>query len=705
MELKEVRIGELDQYLFGQGTHYDIYKKLGAHVATNEGKKGVYFAVWAPHAAQVHVVGDFNDWEENEKYEMTCVGGIGIYEVFVEGIGVGELYKFLITTKDGRKLYKADPYGNQAEFRPGTASRVTDISKLKWADARWIKAREKKNVDEMPMAIYEVHPGSWRKHPATEEDPDGFYNYREFAHELTEYVKDMGYTHVELMGIAEHPFDGSWGYQVIGYYAPTARYGTPEDFQYMVNYFHKNGIGVILDWVPAHFPKDAAGLADFDGEALYEYADPRKGEHPDWGTKVFDYAKNEVKNFLIANALYWVEQFHIDGLRVDAVASMLYLDYGRSAGNWVPNIYGENKNLEAIEFFKHLNTVVTGRNHGTMIIAEESTAWPRVTGKPEDGGLGFTMKWNMGWMHDFLDYMKLDPYFRSYNHNKMTFSMTYAFSEKYVLVLSHDEVVHMKGSMINKMPGEYDDKFANLKAGYSFMLGHPGKKLLFMGQDFAQFREWSEARELDWYLLAEEKHVQMKNYVRELLHLYQDSPALYQTDDNWEGFEWINADDSDRSIFSFVRHSKDGKNNLLFVVNFTPVERPDYRVGVPQSGSYKLVLNSDEARFGGTGTKRAASYRSRKGDYDGKPYSIGYSLPAYGVAVFQYEKKEPAAKKPAARKTTAKKSTAVKSTEPAKAETEAKKTVTKKATTRKSTASAKTEPAKEKTTSKNENTE
>ncbi len=699
MELKEVRIGELDQYLFGQGTHYDIYKKLGAHVATNEGKKGVYFAVWAPHAAQVHVVGDFNDWEENEKYEMTCVGGIGIYEVFVEGIGVGELYKFLITTKDGRKLYKADPYGNQAEFRPGTASRVTDISKLKWADARWIKAREKKNVDEMPMAIYEVHPGSWRKHPATEEDPDGFYNYREFAHELTEYVKDMGYTHVELMGIAEHPFDGSWGYQVIGYYAPTARYGTPEDFQYMVNYFHKNGIGVILDWVPAHFPKDAAGLADFDGEALYEYADPRKGEHPDWGTKVFDYAKNEVKNFLIANALYWVEQFHIDGLRVDAVASMLYLDYGRSAGNWVPNIYGENKNLEAIEFFKHLNTVVTGRNHGTMIIAEESTAWPQVTGKPEDGGLGFTMKWNMGWMHDFLDYMKLDPYFRSYNHNKMTFSMTYAFSEKYVLVLSHDEVVHMKGSMINKMPGEYDDKFANLKAGYSFMLGHPGKKLLFMGQDFAQFREWSEARELDWYLLAEEKHVQMKNYVRELLHLYQDSPALYQTDDNWKGFEWINADDSDRSIFSFVRHSKDGKNNLLFVVNFTPVERPDYRVGVPQSGSYKLVLNSDEARFGGTGTKRAASYRSRKGDYDGKPYSIGYSLPAYGVAVFQYEKKEPAAKKPAARKTTAKKSTAVKSTEPEKAETEAKKTVTKKATTRKSTASAKTEPAKEKTTS------
>ena len=672
MELKEVRIGELDQYLFGQGTHYDIYKKLGAHLATNEGKKGVYFAVWAPHAAKVHVVGDFNEWEEREAYEMTRVGEIGIYEIFVEGIGVGELYKFLITTSDGRKLYKADPYGNQAEFRPGTASRVTDISRLKWADARWLKARGKQNVDEIPMAIYEVHPGSWRKHPVTEEDPDGFYNYREFAHELTEYVKDMGYTHVELMGIAEHPFDGSWGYQVIGYYAPTARYGTPEDFQYMVNYFHKNGIGVILDWVPAHFPKDAAGLADLDGQALYEYADPRKGEHPDWGTKVFDYAKNEVKNFLIANALYWVGQFHIDGLRVDAVASMLYLDYGRSAGNWVPNIYGENKNLEAIEFFKHLNTVVTGRNHGTMIIAEESTAWPQVTGRPEDGGLGFTMKWNMGWMHDFLDYMKLDPYFRSYNHNKMTFSMTYAFSEKYVLVLSHDEVVHMKGSMINKMPGEYDDKFANLKAGYSFMMGHPGKKLLFMGQDFAQFREWSEARELDWYLLAEEKHVQMKEYVKELLHLYQGSPARYETDDNWEGFEWVNADDSERSIFSFIRHSKDGKNNLLFVVNFTPVERPEYRVGVPQSGSYKLVLNSDEARFGGSGEKRASSYRSKKGVCDNKPYSIGYSLPAYGVAVFQYEKKDKTVKKATARKNAVKKETTARKTSAAK-KTAAKK--------------------------------
>ena len=630
MELKEVRIGELDQYLFGQGTHYDIYKKLGAHLATNEGKKGVYFAVWAPHAAKVHVVGDFNEWEEREAYEMTRVGEIGIYEIFVEGIGVGELYKFLITTSDGRKLYKADPYGNQAEFRPGTASRVTDISHLKWTDARWLKAREKQNVDEIPMAIYEVHPGSWRKHPVTEEDPDGFYNYREFAHELTEYVKDMGYTHVELMGIAEHPFDGSWGYQVIGYYAPTARYGTPEDFQYMVNYFHKNGIGVILDWVPAHFPKDAAGLADFDGQALYEYADPRKGEHPDWGTKVFDYAKNEVKNFLIANALYWVEQFHIDGLRVDAVASMLYLDYGRSAGNWVPNIYGENKNLEAIEFFKHLNTVVAGRNHGTMIIAEESTAWPQVTGRPEDGGLGFTMKWNMGWMHDFLDYMKLDPYFRSYNHNKMTFSMTYAFSEKYVLVLSHDEVVHMKGSMINKMPGEYDDKFANLKAGYSFMMGHPGKKLLFMGQDFAQFREWSEARELDWYLLNEKPHQDLQEFVKTLLHMYTKYPALYAGDNDPDGFEWINADDAYRSIFSLVRKSPTKRNNLLFIVNFTPVDRPDYRVGVPKKKQYKLIMNEHGL------LEKPEVFKAEAQECDHREFSFDYPLPGYGVAVFTY---------------------------------------------------------------------
>lgn len=662
MELKEIRIGELDQYLFGQGTHYDIYNKLGAHLASDGKKKGVYFAVWAPHAVKVNVVGDFSDWNE-EAYEMKRVGEIGIYELFVEGIGVGEKYKYLITTADGRKLYKADPYGNHAEYRPGTASKVADISNLKWSDARWLTKREKTDLKKAPMSIYEVHPGSWMKHPATEENPEGFYNYREFAHAVTDYVKKMGYTHVELMGIAEHPFDGSWGYQVTGYYAPTSRYGTPLDFQYMVNYLHKNDIGVILDWVPAHFPKDACGLADFDGQACYEYADPRKGEHPDWGTKVFDYAKTEVKNFLIANALFWIEKFHIDALRVDAVASMLYLDYGRQDGQWVPNQYGGHENLEAIEFFKHLNSVVLGRNKGTMVIAEESTAWPKVTETPENGGLGFSMKWNMGWMHDFLDYMKLDPYFRSYNHNKMTFSMTYAFSENFVLVLSHDEVVHLKCSMINKMPGEYEDKFANLKAGYAYMIGHPGKKLLFMGQEFAQFQEWSEARELDWYLLAEEKHQQMQNYVSALLHLYKEDPALYSMDDSWDGFEWINADDNTRSIFSFIRHSEDGKSNLVFVINFTPVARTDFRLGVPQAGSYRLVLNSDDAQFGGSGAERPKSYRAKKGECDGKPYSIGYDLPPYGIAVFRYAKKDPEAKKTTAVKktsTTKKASTAKK---------------------------------------------
>ncbi len=566
---------------------------------------------------------------------MTRLEPSGIYEGFVVGAKVGMLYKFFIKTKDGRGLYKADPFANYAEQRPGTASRITDITKLRWSDAAWMEARKQRDNDSLPVSIYEVHPGSWKKHPHGE-DEDGFYNYREFAKSLAEYVKEMGYTHVELMGIAEHPFDGSWGYQVTGYYAPTSRYGTPEDFAYMVNYLHKQKIGVILDWVPAHFPRDAHGLEEFDGGCVYEYADPKKGEHPEWGTKVFDFGKSEVKNFLIANALYWVEHFHIDGLRVDAVASILYLDYGRENGQWTPNIYGGNKNLEAIEFFKHLNSVVLGRNHGAMMIAEESTAWPKVTGKPEEDGLGFSHKWNMGWMNDFLEYMKLDPYFRKWNHNKMTFSMTYAYAEKYILVLSHDEVVHLKCSMINKMPGLYDDKFANLRAGYAYMLGHPGKKLLFMGQEFAQLQEWSEARELDWYLLAEDKHQQMQNYVKALLHLYKKTPALYDADQDPCGFEWINADDADRSIFSFVRHSKDGKSNLLFVINFTPVARPDYRVGVPKRKQYRLVLDGDAAEFGGNTTERPVVYKAVKSECDGREYSFAYDLPAYGIAIFKF---------------------------------------------------------------------
>ena len=630
-----LKITEMDRYLFGQGTHYEIYKLMGAHPTKQKGKDGVYFAVWAPRAQEVAVVGDFNGWDPNKNI-MKCDNDMGIYQLFIPGVKSGDLYKFCITSPSGELLYKADPYANYAEKRPGNASRVYDITNFKWNDSVWMKNRQNYDVNKNAMSIYEVHPGSWRKHPQNEHDEDGFYNYRELAHSLAEYVKDMGYTHVELMGIAEHPFDGSWGYQVTGYYAPTSRYGTPDDFQYFVNYMHKNKIGVILDWVPAHFPKDAHGLADFDGTPTYEYADPRKGEHPDWGTKVFDYEKNEVKNFLIANALFWMEQYHIDGLRVDAVASMLYLDYGRENGQWVPNKYGENKNLEAIEFFKHLNTVVLGRNKGTVMIAEESTAWPKVTAHPEEGGLGFSLKWNMGWMHDFLEYMKLDPYFRQYNHHKMTFSLTYAYSENYVLVLSHDEVVHLKCSMINKMPGLGQDKIENLKVGYSYMLGHPGKKLLFMGQEFGQYQEWSEARELDWYLTAESSHRELRDYVKELLKMYKKYPALYATDHTEGAFEWINADDASRSIYSFIRKSPTGRNNLLFVINCTPVARDDYRVGVPKKKQYRLVLNSKDPKFGGNVPVEKTVYMAQKKECDGREFSFAYPLPAYGVAVFTY---------------------------------------------------------------------
>ncbi len=631
---KEIGLGfitELDRYLFGQGTHYKIFEKLGAHPKTYKGKAGMYFAVWAPHAKAVGVVGDFNGWDPDAA-PMSPLADSGIYEAFIPGVGLGELYKFAITTQEGMILFKADPYAVHAEFRPGTASITEDITGFKWDDAAWMETRKKADPVKSPMAVYEVHLGSWRKKDRPQKE--GYYTYMEAAHELADYVKKMGYTHVELMGIAEHPYDGSWGYQVTGYYAPTSRYGTPKEFMYFVNYLHKKGIGVILDWVPAHFPKDAHGLADFDGQPLYEYADPRKGEHPDWGTKVFDYSKNEVKNFLIANALYWVENFHVDGLRVDAVASMLYLDYGRSDGNWVPNKYGENKNLEAIEFFRHLNSVLTGHLTGAMMIAEESTAWPGVTKPPEEGGLGFTFKWNMGWMHDFLEYMKLDPYFRKFNHNKMTFGITYATSENYILTLSHDEVVHLKCSMINKMPGLNGDKFANLKAGYTFMMGHPGKKLLFMGQDFGQYHEWDEKVSLDWYLADEPLHKDLQKYYSDLLHVYQKYPALWQLDSDWNGFQWINANDGDRSIFSFIRRDATGKKNLLFVINFTPVARDDYRVGVPKSGTYSLILDSEHGLY--KRGEHAFSARSRKSECDGQPYSFAYPLPAYGAAIFKF---------------------------------------------------------------------
>ncbi len=623
-------ISEMDRYLFGQGTHYEIYEKLGAHPMTLDGKRGVYFAVWAPHATSVSLVGDFNNWEP-ESHPMTLLETSGIYEIFVPGLKEGNLYKFAIVTQTGKLLFKADPYARSAEFRPGTASAVASDTPYKWSDSAWLQKRRTTNPREAAMSIYEVHLGSWRK--KDREEKNGFYTYREAAVELAEYVKDMGYTHVELMGIAEHPFDGSWGYQVTGYYAPTSRYGTPEDFQYFVNYLHKKGIGVILDWVPAHFPRDAHGLADFDGQALYEYADPRKGEHPDWGTKVFDYGKHEVSNFLIANALYWVDKFHVDGLRVDAVASMLYLDYGRKDGEWIANQYGGNQNLEAIEFFRHLNSIMASRGQGAMVIAEESTAWPLVTHDPKDGGLGFTFKWNMGWMHDFLEYMKLDPYFRKFNHNKMTFGLTYFNSENFILVLSHDEVVHLKCSMLNKMPGYFPDKFANLKAGYTYMMGHPGKKLLFMGQDFGQLHEWDEKVSLDWYLTEEELHSDLQHYVRDLLHIYQKYPALYESDDDWDGFQWINANDGDRSIFSFVRYAKNKRKSLLFVCNFTPMERPEYRVGVPKRGNYTLLLDNGHGAYA---PSECPVFRAVKKECDGQPFSISLPLSAYGTAILRF---------------------------------------------------------------------
>ena len=624
-------IGELDRYLFGEGRHYQLYHKLGAHPYTYRGQDGYYFAVWAPHAAAVSLVGDFNAWNPDAT-PMKPVADSGIYELFVPGLGVGQLYKFAITTHTGTILFKADPYAFSAEYRPGTASVTADIRGFKWNDSKWMESRAGTDPVKAPISIYEVHLGSWKKKNRPEKD--GYYTYMEAAHELADYVLEMGYTHVELMGIAEHPYDGSWGYQVTGYFAPTSRYGTPAEFMYFVNYLHKKGIGVILDWVPAHFPKDAHGLADFDGQALYEYADPRKGEHPDWGTKVFDYAKNEVSNFLIANALYWLDEYHIDGLRVDAVASMLYLDYGRQDGQWVPNKYGDNKNLEAIEFFKHLNSVIRGRKDGAIIIAEESTAWPNVTKSPEEDGLGFTFKWNMGWMHDFLEYMQLDPYFRKFNHNKMTFGITYCTSENFILVLSHDEVVHLKCSMINKMPGEYEDKFANLKVGYTFMLGHPGKKLLFMGQDFGQFHEWDEKVSLDWYLTKEPFHADLQNYVKGLLTLYHKYPALYRLDEEYDGFQWINANDGDRSIFSFIRRDETQKKNLLFICNFTPVDRDDYRIGVPKRGTYTLLLDQEHGYY--KRGDKISHYRSIKSECDGQPYSFAYPLPAYGTAVFRF---------------------------------------------------------------------
>lgn len=638
----ESTIGELDRYLFGEGTHGQIYKKLGAHPMTLDNVQGTCFAVWAPHARSVSVVGNFNMWD-SKLHPMKLLGESGIYELFIPNVGAGAIYKYHITTRSGEELLKCDPYGNQAEVRPNNASVVADLGGFRWNDRSWEKKKDKTSREETlrkPINIYEVHPGSWKKH--NDGTGDGFYSYRELAHALGDYLLEMNYTHVELMGIAEYPFDGSWGYQVVGYYAPTSRYGTPKDFMYFVDYMHQKGIGVILDWVPAHFPKDAHGLARFDGEPLYEHPDARRGEHPHWGTYIFNYGKKEVENFLIGNALFWINMFHIDGLRVDAVASMLYLDYGKNPGEWLPNEKGGKEHTEAINLLQHLNQIIEEEYPSTLLIAEESTAWPGVTAPVDMQGLGFTLKWNMGWMNDFLEYMKLDPYFRRFNHNKLTFSLMYARSENFIQVLSHDEVVHGKCSMINKMPGTDEEKFANLRLAYGFMFGHPGKKLLFMGQEFAQYREWSEARELDWYLLGEEKHEKMRAYVRELNRLYKTYSAFYFNDYNEIGFEWMDCDNAEMSVVSFVRRGKTTKNQILFVCNFTPVERKDYQVGVPCEGIYKELLNSDAKQFGGNGLVNKLPIHAEKEPCQGREYSITLDIPPLSVVAlcFDYKKKE-----------------------------------------------------------------
>ncbi len=630
------QITDFDTYLFAEGKHYDVYEKFGAHPMTIDGVKGTYFAVWAPHARRVSVVGDFNMWD-GALNPMQMMQTSGIYELFIPDVAPGAVYKYQILTRDGEILYKADPYGNQCQVRPDNANVVADLTGYKWKDTDWIENRKQQTREtelKKPMAIYECHLGSWKK--KIEDSDFGFYTYRELAKMLCDYVKKMGYTHVELMGIAEYPFDGSWGYQVTNYYAPTSRYGSPEDFMYFVDHMHANGIGVILDWVPAHFPRDAHGLGRFDGMPLYEHPDPRRGEHPDWGTYIFDFGRNEVSNFLTANALFWVEKFHVDALRVDAVASMLYLDYGKQDGQWLPNKDGGNENYDAIDLFRKINTVMEERNPGAFLIAEESTAWAGVTAPASMKGLGFLYKWNMGWMNDFLEYMKMDPYFRSFNHNRLTFSLSYTYAENYVLVISHDEVVHLKCSMLNKMPGFEVDKFANLRTAYGFMYGHPGKKLLFMGQEFGQLREWSEARSLDWFLLEQPLHKQMQKWVADLNHLYTTYDACYYNDNDQMGFEWTKVDDANTSIIAFVRRGKTAKDQLLFVCNFVPVERKDYWIGVPCLTEYEEIINSDAKIYGGSGTKNG-KVKAFEEKCDRMPYAISIDIAPLSMMVFKYD--------------------------------------------------------------------
>ena len=636
-------LSEFDRHLFGAGTHYEIYEKMGGRLMTHEGARGAAFSVWAPNAKAVSVIGDFNNWDARRS-PMRRLGESGIWELFLPAAAEGDKYKFHVTQCDGRVVDKTDPYGVYAEVRPNNASVLYPLKRYKWKDRRWMTARKKYNFKTAPMNIYEVHLGSWKR-----AEGDRFLTYTELAEQLIPYVKEMGYTHIEMLPVEEHPFDGSWGYQVTGYYAPTSRYGSPDEFKQFVDACHQNGISVILDWVPAHFPKDDFALARFDGTALYEHQDPRLGEHIQWGTYIFNYGRKEVANFLLANALYWMDIFHIDGLRVDAVASLLRLDFCKEEGQWLPNVYGGSENLEAIEFLKHMNSVIAEREPGALMIAEDSTAWPGVTKKVDEGGLGFSLKWNMGWMNDFLSYIKLDPIYRKYHQNKLTFGMAYHYAENFVLVLSHDEVVHTKSSMIGKMPGDVWQSFANLRLSYGFMMGHPGKKLLFMGGEFAQYSEWSEARSLDWHLLQYADHQEMQAYVKELNQLYTEEPAFWAEDFDPNGFQWIECDDAESSIVSFVRRSEE--KELVFLCNFTPVVHRGFSLGVPQEGVYHERLNSDAARFGGSDVINAVPLQSKAEPAGRCPFRVELDVPPLGMVILEREqpKKQPRTKKPKTR--------------------------------------------------------
>ncbi|HEY9051748.1 MAG TPA: 1,4-alpha-glucan branching protein GlgB [Gammaproteobacteria bacterium] len=622
------QISEYDLHLFAEGKHWHIYRILGAHKHKVNDVEGVLFATWAPNAERVSVVGDFNQWD-GRRHQMRNRGQSGVWELFIPGLDIGTLYKFEIRNRaSGGVQAKADPYAQAFEMRPKTASMVVDETAYGWSDQKWMQSRKEFNWLHQPVSIYEVHLGSWQK-----DEHGHFLNYRELAHRLVDYLKETGFTHIELLPITEHPLDASWGYQTTGYFAATSRFGSQDDFRYFVDYCHKHNIGIILDWVPAHFPKDQHGLAFYDGSALYEHEDPRRGEHRDWGTLIYNYGRNEVKNFLLSSALFWLEEFHLDGLRVDAVASMLYLDYSREQHDWIPNIHGGNENLEAIAFFRELNTVTHAQHPGTVIMAEESTAWPQVTRPVELGGLGFSMKWNMGWMHDTLTYMSKDPVHRHFHHNQLTFGLLYLFTENFVLPFSHDEVVHGKSSMLYKMPGDEWQRFANLRLLYSYMFTYPGKKLLFMGCEFGQGNEWNHAEALDWFVLDYPLHQGVKKLVGDLNRLYQQHPALYNHDFEPNGFEWIDCNDTDQSVLSFLRKGKD--ETLIIILNFTPVPRENYRIGVPEAGHYEEVMNSDSSYYSGSNMGNSGHIESENIAWMNRPCSLKLTLPPLAALVLK----------------------------------------------------------------------